>query len=644
MANAIVHRGPDSHGLWLDENSGIGLGHRRLAIQDLSAHGHQPMQSQCARYQISFNGEIYNFLKLKQELSAQGAAFTGSSDTEVLIEAIVKWGLSSTLAKLEGMFAFALWDMHRKQITLCRDRLGEKPLYYGWLGKHSERFAFASELKSLEAIGSDLQLDSDALSNYFYYGYVPAPMCIYSGIYKLMPGTYISFSLSNGKVNKSGFSPLINSSAVSPTAYWSINNVVEDKTQALFASEQEAIEGLDHTLKKVIADQSLADVPLGAFLSGGIDSSTVVAIMQQVSSKPTQTYTIGFDDKDFNEASFARDISAHLGTHHHELYIRGQDCLDLVPSLSSIYDEPIADSSQIPTYLVSKLARENVTVCLSGDGGDELFAGYNRYIHTEKVWSAQTKLPIFLRQMFAKFIKVLPPTLWNKAYSALARLGGSRGQQHNVGLKVQKIANLLECGDIDSAYRYLISYWQPGSFPLISHAKINIDLFDGAPNGLSSFIDKAMYWDQLSYLPGDNLTKVDRASMAVSLETRLPLLNHRVVEFAWQTPLSRKIKDGQTKWLLRQVLYKYVPKELIERPKMGFSVPVATWLRGPLREWAEALINDSDIPLLDKNLILKVWNQHQSAASDNSNKLWALLMFLDWYQHRNFRYIEKGRA
>tara|TARA_R110001599_G_scaffold262322_1_gene462802 strand:+ start:1405 stop:3375 length:1971 start_codon:yes stop_codon:yes gene_type:complete len=631
MGSAIKYRGPDSHGAWVDKEHGVGLGHRRLAIQDLSPHGHQPMVSQNSRFYLTFNGEIYNFLTLRQEMEAKGIKFQGHSDTEVLLESISALGLIDTLNKIQGMFAFALWDRQEKTLTLCRDRLGEKPLYYGWV---DDEFLFSSELSAIDALNLKLKIDRAALADYFYYGYVPPPQSMYQGIYKLPPGTLITLEVKAGSVPALGFNPNAGGE-LSPLVYWSVKSVVDGIGQNKIKNEAQAVSGLDSLLKDVISEQSISDVPLGAFLSGGIDSTSVVAIMQQVNSRATQTFTIGFKDAEFNEASFAKDIARHLGTEHTELYIDGEDCLDLVPKLASIYDEPIADSSQLPTYIVSKLARESVTVCLSGDGGDELFAGYNRYIWTEKIWRQQSGLPLPIRKLLSSIISVIPASLWDKAYRTFVFMHSSSSKQNNVGLKVQKLASLLKCGDINAAYCYLISYWQEENFPLLNFQKINKNFFSDLPTSNEFFVDNAMYWDQLSYLPGDNLTKVDRASMALSLETRLPLLNHKVVEYAWSVPLSMKIKEGQSKWLLRQVLYKYVPREMIERTKMGFSVPICNWLRGPLRSWAELLLNDLDGNIFDKKQIMNVWQQHLSCKYDYSNRLWALLVFLDWYKAQN---------
>jgi len=633
MSSKLMHRGPDSHGVWVDELSGIGFGHRRLAILDLSAAGHQPMASGDNRYQVTFNGEIYNFKELRSRLVSKGYKFIGGSDTEVLLAAVQEWGLEQALAELQGMFAIALWDARKKTLSLARDRMGEKPLFYGWVG---QQFVFASELSAIEALGQGLLIDRPALAAYFSYGYVPAPRSIYKNIYKLVPGSFLCLSIAGYRVASEGFSPYPNKGLVSPKLFWDLDSVVTEGIEQPFTSVDKAINELDSLLQEVISQQSITDVPLGAFISGGVDSSTVAAVMQYVNRRPVNTFTIGFSDPEYNEAEFAKRISEHLGTNHTELYIDGRDCLDLAPHLANIYDEPIADSSQIPTYLVSRMARQDVTVCLSGDGGDELFAGYNRYGWTESTWDKVGVLPSPVRGLLAELLTLVPSNWWDNVYRAMHSVFGPAGsRQNNVGLKIQKLSALLRCNDIVGAYKLLISYWQVPFFPLRNVVYIPETALDKAPPvALSEFVDRAMYWDQLTYLPGDNLTKVDRASMASSLETRLPLLHHKIVEFAWRVPLSMKVRENKNKWLLRQVLYRYVPEQMIERPKMGFSVPVASWLRGPLLKWGEALLSDADSEVFDTLLIEKYWHMHQSGERDYSNQLWAILMFLDWLRGR----------
>jgi len=632
MGDRINHRGPDSNGVWLDDGSLLGLGHRRLSIHDLSEAGHQPMHSGNDRYVMVFNGEIYNYGLIKKELEEKGGVFNSDSETEVLVSLIDAVGLEEAVSRAEGMFAIALWDRKDKTLSLCRDRLGEKPLYYGWL---DSRFVFSSELSAIETLKDELKVSREALNEYFYFGYVPAPKSIYKDIYKLVPGTILTLPLEQDGISQLNFSEKPSELKCSPKAFWTVLEYATKGSSACSLTEPEAINSLDSLLRDVVSDQSDADVPLGAFLSGGVDSSSVVALMQQVNSKPTKTFTIGFKEKGFNEARFAYDIANHLGTDHTELYIEGSDCLDLAPKLSSIYDEPIADSSQIATLLVSELAKQSVTVCLSGDGGDELFAGYNRYIWGNKAWSGLSRLPVTLRRGLGGMLSAVPLSWWGSASKLSSHIVGPSAGQNNFPLKMQKLIALMQCNDISEMYRYLISYWQANALPMTGGENIDMSIFDSAANAdVGQFINQAMYWDQLSYLPGDNLTKVDRASMAHSLETRLPLLNHRVVEFAWSTPLVMKLREGQSKWLLRQVLYQYVPKELIERPKMGFSIPVSSWLRGPLKNWSENLMNQMDEAVFDRPLIDKVWRQHISGQFDWGNRLWALLMFLDWFQSR----------
>lgn len=632
MAARLHHRGPDSQGLWQNANHTISLGHQRLAIIDLSPAGHQPMHLADGRYTIVFNGEIYNFRQIRETLVAQGVSFSGRSDTEVLLNAFAHWGLESTVTKLQGMFAFAIWDELEQKLTLCRDRMGEKPLYYGWL---KDTFVFASELSALEAVGIPLSVDQQAISTYLHFGYVSAPSSIYSGIYKLPPACWLELNEASLRQKPAAFngSP---GAENGPTHYWNINQVAKEKRQGQFSDSAQAIRQLDRTLQEVISDQMISDVPLGCFLSGGIDSTTVAAVMNHISDTQVETFTIGFDNPEFNEAPFASRIAEHLGTRHNELYIGLDDCLDVAPSMGNIYDEPLADSSQIPTFLVSKMARSRVTVCLSGDGGDELFGGYNRYYWTDRTWKSTGWLPIILRKIMASLLQLPPPGFWDKSYQLLRNNQDpdSKGQ-NNVGLKIQKLAEVLACKDPYEAYRLLVSYWRQGLLPIRQDIAPDAGVFNTPALPELNFLEQAMLIDQQSYLPGDNLTKVDRASMANSLETRLPLLNHKVVEFAWQTPMEMKRQDGKDKWLLRQVLYQYVPREMIERPKMGFSVPIAQWLRGPLQSWANDLIENANDEIFNLPAIRSRWSNHCKGDRDESHQLWALLMLLSWSRSRN---------
>jgi len=637
MVAALRHRGPDSHGIWTDPQQGLLLVHDRLAIQDLSELGHQPMRSQSGRYCIVFNGEIYNFQELAKELLTCGYSFSGHSDTEVLLCAIEEWGLKGAVQRSVGMFALALWDAVEHTLSLCRDRLGEKPLYYGWLGKC---FYFASELQAIEAIVPDglLRIDRTGLKNYLQYGYITAPHSIYHGIFKLVPGTILSCPLQK-LFDLSAFSPCADTGPLSPKTFWSVRQAANSGLDNLFSSEAEATEELDLLLHKTIKMQSIADVGVGIFLSGGIDSSTVAAIAQSESTNQIKTFSIGFSEKEYDESTFAGKIATHLGTEHSRIDVSPRDTLEVVPLLPSIYDEPFADSSQIPTYLVSRFARTKVTVCLSGDGGDELFAGYNRYISTDKIWNKLSRLPYVLRSGAGRLLGAPPPGFWDGIYNRLySKRRNEMQQQKLIGLKLQKLAGLMQQRDQMEGYDYLLSYWsKPEELISADMPGRQVCPTAGLPD-TDDFISRAMYLDQIGYLQGDNLTKVDRASMAVSLETRLPLLSHEVVELAWRIPVGMKVRQNVSKWALRQVLYRYVPRNLIERPKMGFSVPVAKWLREDLREWAEdllCLLQGDKYTFLDERPIRSAWNRHLAGTYDHSQRIWTILMLLSWMERRN---------
>ncbi|WMS86193.1 asparagine synthase (glutamine-hydrolyzing) [Pleionea litopenaei] len=627
MVKAIAHRGPDADDIWLSNEENLLLAHCRLAIQDLSPMGAQPMHSASQRFVITFNGEIYNFLELRKELNSLGLGFRGHSDTEVLLEGIEHWGLDATLEKLCGMFAFGLFDKKTKQFTLVRDRIGEKPLYYGC---YNNQVFFASELKAIFALHSPKQftIDHNALASYLRYGYINAPLSIFQNIRKLNPGHKMTIDLSAGK-NQS----ISHVEQLPQVPYWSLASVVDSARSQLLTDEPTAIAQLDTLLNQIITEQSIADVPLGAFLSGGIDSSTVAAIAQANSNKPVDTFTIGFDDKSFNEAEHAKAVAKHIGSNHHETYITGANTLDLVPSIASIYDEPFADSSQIPMIIVSQLAKQHVTVSLSGDGGDELFAGYNRYTQTERMYAKIRRLPKFARSMLSTAINSVSPTTYDRVYQSLKSLSGRKGAA-NVGLKLHKLSGLMSTKDLSEAYRYLSSYAQNPSELLVQPSSEPDFLI--SQNFNSDFLNGAMEWDQRYYLPGDNLVKSDRASMFTSLEMRLPLLDKKLIEFAWTVPNHMKLKDGQSKWLLRQVLYKYVPKELIERPKMGFSIPIAQWLKSDLVELTSELLDKDYLDqqgIFNSQLVHSVYKEHIKGHSDNSNLLWTILMFQMWYKN-----------
>ncbi len=624
MADAIAHRGPDDGDTWADQGAGVALGHRRLAIVDLSAQGRQPMQSACGRYVIAFNGEIYNFHLIRERLDKEcgGLPWRGHSDTEVMLAAIATWGLEAALKKFVGMFAFALWDRETRTLSLARDRMGEKPLYYGWQG---DTFLFGSELKALKVHPEfRAEIDRDALTLLLRHNAIPAPYSIYQGIHKLPPGTFLQVH-----AGKKG---------VRPVAYWSARYVVEAGQRNLFrGGDAEAATELERLLGQAVGGQMVADVPLGAFLSGGIDSSAVVALMQAQSARPVKTFTIGFNEAGYNEAEHARAVARHLGTEHTELYVTPQDAMDVIPSLPSIYDEPFADSSQIPTYLVSRLARSHVTVSLSGDGGDELFGGYNRYFWARNLWRKLGWMPCPLRAALAGVLTTLPPAAWNAAFQKLGRWLPAGLRYANPGDKLHKVAEILAVRSPEEIYLGLVSHWKnPAQLVPGSHEPLTLLTDPGQQADLPDFEHRMMYLDTVTYLPDDILAKVDRAAMAVSLETRVPLLDHRVVEFAWTLPLSMKIRHGQGKCLLRQVLYRHVPQSLMERPKMGFGVPIDRWLRGPLKAWAAVLIEPGRLVregMFDPAPIRRKWAEHQSGSRNWSYYLWDVLMFQQWQEH-----------
>ena len=636
MIQAMTHRGPDDQGTWSTDN--LVFGHLRLAIQDLSPKGKQPMPSASGRYVISYNGEVYNFIQLKEELSKLGQTFKGGSDTEVILAAIEQWGLDEALKQFEGMFAFSLWDKKEKTLTLCRDRLGEKPLFYGWNGND---FVWASELKAIAALDNwQGTMRNRSVSAYLKYGYVPAPYSIYQDIYKLIPGSYLKLNL-EGTKSPTSLNPYAAERAnkLQPQYYWNFSKVANQEVDNKI-TYSEAIDKLDDLLTQSIQDQMISDVPYGAFLSGGIDSSTVASIMQSLSPSQIKTFTIGFEEKDYNEAPFAKDISNHLGTKHYEMFISSNDCLQLVPQINNLMDEPFADSSILPSYFVSKLAQENVTVCLSGDAGDELFCGYNRYTKPEEIFKQVNKLPYAFRQIASKLILLFPPTLIDRIYNMISFFILTE-KNTRVGLKLQKLSNLLLLKDPNQIYDMLISYCQDKDKIIQEIASPNDLLSEQAIGNImhdTPQISQFMAKDTLTYLPDDNLTKVDRSSMIHSLETRLPLLNHKIVEFAWSLPLDMKYNNKKSKRILRDVLFKRVPKKLIERPKMGFSVPIANWLRGPLKSYAGNYLMSSssyEHGLINQKAVAVLWNEHQSMRRDHSAALWSLLMFQSWQQKRS---------
>ncbi|MEC4812919.1 MAG: asparagine synthase (glutamine-hydrolyzing) [Scytonema sp. PMC 1069.18] len=620
MSSALHHRGPDDSGIWVDGESGIGLGHKRLAVIDISPEGHQPMISADGRYVIVFNGEIYNFLELRRQLENLGHHFRGHSDTEVMLASFSQWGVNKAVKLFNGMFAFALWDVNERVLHLGRDRLGEKPLYYGWLGN---TFVFASELKALKAHPDfHPEINRDALALFLRHNYIPAPYSIYKGIYKLPPATLLCW---NGQT-----------AHPQPVPYWFAKEVAPSGvTHPFTGSESEAVEQLEALLKDAVAIRTIADVPLGAFLSGGIDSSTIVALMQAQSSQSVKTFSIGFYEDKYNEAQHALAVARYLGTDHKEFYVTPQDALTVIPKLPSLYDEPFSDPSQIPTFLVSQLARQYVTVSLTGDAGDELFGGYKRYWLCRSIWQKVGWMPQIIRHIAAHALSGISSRTWDLGFVTFgAVLPAKLRQQGSYGDKLHTLSEILAAPNSEAMYADFISHWKKPEQVVLGCSEPLTTLCDRQSwLKLPDFSQRMMYQDMVSYLPDDILVKVDRSSMGVSLEGRIPLLDHRVVEFAWRLPLSMKIRNGQGKWLLRQVLYKYVPQKLIERPKMGFSVPLDSWLRGSLREWTEDLLNESRLHqqgFLNPQPIRQKWTEHLTGDRNWQYHLWNVLMFQAW--------------
>ncbi|MBF0426785.1 MAG: asparagine synthase (glutamine-hydrolyzing) [Magnetococcales bacterium] len=614
MTATLTPRGPDDGGVWVDPRSGIALGHRRLSIVDLSPLGHQPMLSASGRSVIVYNGEIFNFQEIRAELATEGRSLRGHSDTEVLLEACEAWGVEKSISRCIGMFAFAFWEIEAQRLTLVRDRLGIKPLYWGRIG---HTLFFGSQPKSfVPHPGWSSRIDRRAMAAFMAYSYVPAPISIYQGIAKLQPGHICTISR-DGKIQD--------------TAFWDMQEVIRHgRLTPYLGSMADAVKDLETLLRDAVKRRMVADVPLGAFLSGGVDSSTVVALMQAQSPRPVKTFSIGFHEQGHNEAPFAQAVARHLGTDHTELYVEPVHALDLVPGLPELYDEPFSDASQIPTYLVSALTRRQVTVALSGDGGDELFAGYTRYLMAARLQRMFHILPTWLRRRLAGGVRQLSPATWDRVTRIIP--AGSRPTL--LGDKLHKLAEILDLHAPAAIYPQLLSFW-----PLDQELVVGAGAAAPLPGvetplaGLTDATERMQLLDILTYLPDDILTKVDRASMAVGLEARVPLLDHRVVEFAWRMPLAWKICNGQSKWLLRQVLYRYVPARLIERPKMGFGVPIDGWLRGPLRDWAEELLDARRMQadgLFDPLPIRKRWEEHLSGVRNWQYSLWGVLMAQAW--------------
>jgi len=631
MATTLRHRGPDDDGIWCDGDAGIAIGHRRLAIIDLSPQGHQPMVSGNGEWVVAYNGEVYNFPELHADLVKAGIPFKGRSDTEVILEGCAHWGVAETINRLVGMFAIALWNRKTRSLTLVRDRLGIKPLYWGNpTGKSAEKsgglFLFGSELKSLTAHPSWRGgLNRDALAAFLRYGYVPTPGSIYADIHKLAPGHMLTLS--------SGAAPEIRT-------YWSLAETIEAGRRApLDISRAEAVSQIEALIMQSVKDRMVADVPLGALLSGGIDSSTISACMQAQSAEKVRTFTIGFTEGGYDESTQAAAIARHLGTDHSELRVAPGHARDLIPRLAEIYDEPFADSSQIPTCLVSALAREKVTVALSGDGGDEVFLGYNRYKWADRVWRYSAGLPSPLRSAAAAFLQAPSPAAWD----GIGRVLPASLRPRLMGEKLHKLASVFQARTANDIYTRLLTPWADGEEPVAGVSGRNPIFEDKALNdALPDFPLRMSAFDTLTYLPDDILTKIDRASMAVSLETRVPLIDHRLVEFVWRLPPAlRRGSDkgmGISKSLLREVLYRHVPRQLVDRPKMGFGVPIDSWLRGELRDWAEELISEPRLKaegLINPEPVRRAWTEHLSGRRNNQHALWNVLMFQAWNANRN---------
>ena len=636
MASRIAHRGPDNAGVWIDQAAGLGLGHRRLSIVDLSPSGHQPMTSSDGRWVLNYNGEIYNHAEMRAVLDEDmrgpannGVPWRGHSDTETLIECIAAWGIDRALDQAVGMFAFALWDRKERKLYLVRDRFGEKPLYYGWA---AGSFVFASELKAIRALdGFDNPIDRRAVKALTTRNYIPAPLSIYKRLFKLPPGSILTADADAFRY------PLDDppaaderSGAIAIRSFWSYRQTVLDGLADPIADEEEALERLEASLSSAIQGQSVADVPVGAFLSGGIDSSTVVALYQKHSNRPVRTFTIGFEEAGFDEARYAKLVAVFLGAEHNERYIRVKEAQEVIPTLPEMYDEPFADSSQIPTHLVSRFAREQVTVALSGDGGDELFAGYNRYFGTARLWGAFARLPAPVRRHAGRLFGSVPPAAWDAASRLIP---GSRQLPH-FGIKVRKsFGTMAHAEGLQNVFGSFLDEWAWQRSPAINGSEAiafgaDGDTLDGAPD-----TTRMMYWDAMSYLPDDILCKVDRAAMAVSLETRVPFLDHRVAAVAARIPVTMKVRRGGGKHILKRLLFQQAPREMFERPKAGFGIPVGEWIKGPLRDWAEELLAPGRMHedgWFDADVVQKRWREHLAGKSDSTAALWSILMFEAW--------------
>jgi asparagine synthase (glutamine-hydrolysing) len=628
MVGAVLHRGPDDGGIWSDSDAGIALGHRRLAILDLSPAGQQPMTSACGRYVIVFNGEVYNHLDLRKLLRAAKGVDTpwrGHSDTETLLYAFREWGLDDTLQLASGMFAIAVWDREEQCLTLARDRFGEKPLYYGWV---DGALVFGSELKSLQQYpGFRGELESEVLERYLRFGCVGGQQCIFRDVFKLPPGSLLKVSLADIKSDK----------RPQPAQWWSAVDAARSACQSGSVSSEQALKNVEQALSASVKHQMAADVPLGAFLSGGVDSSLIVALMQNQSDRKIRTFSVGFDDPRYDESEHSAAVAAHLGTEHTTLRATSQMALDVIPKLPGLYDEPFADSSQIPTFLISNLTREHVTVALSGDGGDELFGGYNRYVWLPRVWSKLSRMPLPMRRALGRMLKVIPSSGYDRMMAVGGKALPSRYRIRTFGEKLYKLADVLACSSDRALYGGLASMNRDPEQLLKPDWRSGKSVEDLYP-ALAGFnqVEWMMLMDTLNFMVDDVLVKVDRASMASSLEVRAPFLDPGVYAAAWQLPLEMRVRNGEGKWALRQVLYKYVPREMIERPKMGFAVPLDAWLRGPLREWAEDLLSSSslaELPMLNAGRVRRLWRAQLEGRRHYAQQLWAVLQVLAWQRY-----------
>jgi asparagine synthase (glutamine-hydrolysing) len=618
MAASLSHRGPDDEGFWVAPAAGVALCHRRLSVIDLSPLGSQPMRSASGRFTVTFNGEIYNFRALRAELAALGNTFSGGSDTEVLLAAVDQWGVIGALERSRGMLAFGLWDEAEHVLWLARDRFGEKPLYYADFGRV---LVFGSELKALRRHSAwNTDIDRDVLGLFLRRGFVPAPHTIFERVRKVRPGCALRICVDGGRLR------------VEEREYWRPSMLAEASAPGERLDEHSLVEQVHAALEDSIRLQMVADVPVGAFLSGGIDSSLVVALMQRASTQPVRTFSIGFDEEGYNEAPYARRVAGHLGTRHTELIVSSRDALDVIPRLPQMYDEPFGDSSQIPTFLVSSLARRDVTVALSGDGGDELFGGYPRYLSVRDRWRNLQRAPAALRRCAARLLEQIPAWALGPVAAPAMAISRWRGRQQ-VADRIQERASAWGAGSVPELYDALTAFWQPAERFVLGATAERRRPKAAAHIPAGGAIAQMMYADTCCYLPDDILVKVDRAAMAVSLETRVPLLDPQVARAAWRIPAALHLKDGKGKWVLRQILERYVPRELFDRPKSGFAVPVARWLRRDLREWADALLD----PVLIRRdgyfaaaPIERRWRQHVRAEMDWSFHLWGLLMFQAW--------------